>query len=260
MDDRLRRASKLLKAFAKLAKERHVDISKVKQFDPDIPYSKPPAWGTESSRNEKVGPISTTKACRNSCPESCPYSTSKKGGCYADGGKVGMWWDRTDNNLTDPSEIAKWEVEAINRLSGQNPLRLHETGDCKTIEAAQIVSEACDRYHKRWGAEIFSYTHAWKDVPRDAWSDVVSIFGSCRLNQVDEVRAQGYAPAIVVRNHHGTGPYVLDGEIIVPCVKDLDDDVVCAFCLMCTKADFFYKHGLTLAFRGTNMVIKAEGE
>jgi len=155
---------------------------------------------TSRSLNRKTGTAAVTYAAQGSCPTSCPFLGA---GCYAEGASIGIHTRRLNAAARNATalEIALAEAEAIDamevRLEGQ-ALRLHSVGDCASNLAARIVARACARWQERGGGPVWTYTHAWREVDREAWG-IVSVLASCEtFAQVAEARERGYAAAIVV--------------------------------------------------------------
>lgn len=216
-----------------------------------------------NSGNRKIGKVATTYVAQASCPTSCPFFDG--GGCYAEQGPVG--WITADLNAAakaaptppTPRELGQLEAEAIDGLKvvpGQ-PLRLHTVGDCKTDEAASLVSEAAGRYEGRGGGPAWTYTHAWKDVNHDSWGEV-NVLASCET--ADDVRAAhelGYATSIVVEDFPTDKRYELDGIEILPCVQQTRGKT-CDECRLCFDAERLFKDKLTIGFKvhGTNSGVR----
>jgi len=135
-------------------------------------------------------------------------------------------------------------------MKGENPLRLHIVGDCKTAKAAQIVSKAADEYQERSDQKVWTYTHAWKDVPREKWGNV-SVLASCEtIAEAKHAMKRGYA-ASVVRAKPFEKPFYLEGVIMVPCLE-LTKGIKCNKCKVCwhdkelrdsKKVICFFPHG-----------------
>lgn len=205
------------------------------------------ATAVERSKNRKVANpakrerVSATYVSLRSCPPSCPL---RGDGCYAELGKVGITVKRLDTTASDQNadgrDMARAEARQIDGLTGENPLRLHVSGDSRTATNATIVARAADRYRDRHGSPVWSYTHAWRDVPRAAWGRV-SILASVE-NLTDAARAleAGYAPAIVVESHplDGKASRVnVEGIKLIPCPAQTRANVTCASCRLCFDAD-----------------------
>lgn len=159
----------------------------------------------EKSGNVKTGDVVGTYAPFQTCPIACPFHPTKKGGCYANQGKVKMTTDYLEDNvariLPSLEQVAEAEVRGIDRVLKRGgkgrAVRLHIKGDAPTADYARAVSEAVGRFQERGGGPAWAYTHAWRDVPRTAWG-VVSTLASVET-EVDAhaARSTGYAPARV---------------------------------------------------------------
>ncbi len=215
------------------------------------------ALAVEFSANGKLGKfkMSTTFASKCSCSDDCPFKNS---GCYAESGPTNIQWNRLNCDGTDV-QTAQDEAAAINSLSGQRPLRIHTAGDCKTDEAAQIVSAAAERYTSKRGHPAFGYTRAWKQVDRKSWGKV-SILASCfSAAEVQLARAKGYATSIVLPflkfNTFKTFQY--QGVKVVPCPHQTGKVQDCDQCRMCMKDGKLYNAGITIGFAVHGPTIQA---
>jgi hypothetical protein len=203
-----------------------------------INYRKP-VVAVEVSANAKIGTVSATYVAQGSCPLSCPFFTK---GCYAEGGKVGIITAGLNaHGVTDPVALAQEEADGIDGLRGLLPLRLHVVGDCKTAEAARIVSEAAERYMKRGKRKtasepfVWTYTHA-HNVPRESWGKV-SVLRSCEtLDQVKLAHEEGYAAELTVAEFDRDTSYPLgDGYVGIPCPQQTGRAANCVECGLCMK-------------------------
>lgn len=199
----------------------------------------------ERSRNTKVGDCSATYVSQASCPADCAL---RNAGCYAEYGHVGLVTNRVNaEEQINALVLAKREAKAIRALSGERPLRLHVVGDCRTDAAARTVAAACGEYTTRYGSPVWGYTHAWRDVPADAWGPV-SVLASCeRPEQIQAARDRGYATAIVVDRHVSDKRYTVDGERVIPCPQQTRG-VSCAECRLCWDAGRLKRDRVSIAF------------
>lgn len=216
-----------------------------------------------NSGNRKIGKVATTYVAQASCPSSCPFFDG--GGCYAEQGHVG--WITASLNAAakqapmapTPKELAQAEADALDGLDvvpGQ-PLRLHTVGDCKTDEAASIVSGAATRYEDRGGGPSWTYTHAWQDVSPESWGEV-NVLASCETaDDVRAAQAKGYATSIVVEDFPSDKRYELDGIEVLPCVQQTRGKT-CDECRLCFDAPRLRKDKLTIGFKvhGTNSGVR----
>lgn len=221
----------------------------------------------ETTENRKTGPVSVTHVSQASCPRSCPLFDN---GCYAEVGPQGFITSRlNDSDVTRPDVIARQEAEAIDSLTGDRPLRLHVVGDCRTPAAARIVAAACERYKQRsnpWKAprptplmralghppaeqDVWTYTHAWRDVERTDWGSV-SVLASCETAaQAEEAHARGYAVALIVPQFAQDGAYDLPGTLlrVIPCPWQTRG-VTCRECRLCWDSERLHREGLVIGF------------
>jgi hypothetical protein len=208
------------------------------------------AIGNEKTKNVKTGAVAVTYASQQSCPRSCPLYGN---GCYAESGPLGMISRRLNKAATEqaatPVNIATAEAAIIRGMSGKKPLRLHVVGDCRTEEATRIVSQAAAEYRAKGGQAVWSYTHAWRLVPRVAWGDV-SILASCEtLTAVKKAQARGYATAMVVDHHPEDGrATVVDGQKLIPCPQQTRPGVTCASCRLCFDDQKLLERKATITF------------
>lgn len=215
-----------------------------------MPNNKIAIFVTES-KNVKVGPASATYASIDgSCPRDC---AQRNAGCYAQSGNVGIHVSRLDRNnklrrKQDAREVAREEAkllyEAIRQEQHTLPLRLHVSGDCRTKTAARIVSKAASK----WGNKVWTYTHAWKRVPRSNWGNVSVLASVDRPEDIALAQEQGYAPAIVVETHSSPKATLMHGVKFIPCPAQTKDSVTCVSCGLCLNADRLHRDGFGIAF------------
>lgn len=208
------------------------------------------ATATHNSENRKLGLMAATYVTQGSCPSSCPLYHS---GCYAEQGLVGIQTRRLNRNAPDgatPEQIAQAEAEAIDAMPivRDNPLRLHVVGDCATEEAARIVSAAAERYMDRGGGPAYTYTHAWRDVPRDAWGRV-SVLASCEHPGDRQLaNERGYAAALIVDSLPSTGRFSYHGVQVLPCAYETRG-TTCRDCGWCMRDQWLLGRELTIGFK-----------
>jgi len=206
----------------------------------------------EKSTNSKTGPVSVTYAPIHSCPKSCPFLNS---GCYAQQGHCGIHLSRLNKTaeaegITRPIDIAKKEAEAIRKLKGDKPLRLHIVGDCRTPQAAEIVAAAAAEYTSKHGQPVWTYTHAWKEIPRSKWGSI-SVLASCEtIEEAKHAMKRGYA-ASIVRLKEFKRPFAWEDVILMPC-PEMTKGIKCDKCKLCLndnkllnkeKVICFFPHG-----------------
>ena len=214
----------------------------------------PGVLAVETSGNSKLGPVSATYVAQPSCPRSCPYLDS---GCYAEHGTAGFVTRRLNREAAGlgltPEDLAAAEAEAVGELSGRSDLRLHVVGDCVTAAAAAAVSHAARRFlrRRRRKRRAWGYTHAWQNLPREAWAGV-SMLASCgTLAEVERANGAGYAASLVVGQFQSAGVYRLGGGLrLLPCPEEARPGrgVTCLDCQACFDDAKLLKKGLVIGF------------
>lgn len=212
----------------------------------------------QDSKNTKISGTSKVDATYTSIKRTCPDSCSLKGdGCYAETSYSGIITRRLNRRARNysPLKIARAEAKAIDRSyrGGSIPdgrmLRIHVAGDSRTVKGTRVISAAVSRWKKRGGTHAWSYTHAWEHVPRKEWGQVSVLASIETTKDVEVVRAQGYAPAIIVDQHFSEKAYQLPGSdaTFIPCPQQTRD-VACADCKLCMKADWLFSSNRGIAF------------
>jgi hypothetical protein len=205
------------------------------------------AIAVEDSDNAKTGLVSVTHVAQDSCPADCPL---RGAGCYAEYGseRFVAWRLKARGRIPGPGEIAREEARAIDRLSGDRPLRLHVVGDCRTNGAARVVGEAAARYRRRGGRPVWTYTHAWRRVARASWGDAVSVLASCeRPEDAAEAMRQEYAAALVVERFQCDAAYQCGPVKVLPCPNQTRG-VQCRDCRLCWDDTRLRDAGLVIGF------------
>lgn len=217
----------------------------------------------EKSRNAKVrgkagGEVAVTYASiEQTCPSTC--ALKKTGECYATGGHVGLVVNRLDKaGDTTPLAVARQEAAAIDAAfkggpipqdgaRGGRDLRLHVSGDCRTASAARTVAAAVARYKERGGEAAWSYSHAWKTVPREAWGSISILASIDKIEDVEQALERGYAPARYVPEFPSAKTWEEAGVRWTPCPAQVKH-VGCADCRLCFDAPRLHRERRGIAF------------
>lgn len=211
-----------------------------------------------NSGNTKIMGSQKVDATYASIKHTCPDSCSLKGeGCYAQTSFVGMVNIKNERRARGASalEVARSEARAIDESydGGAVPLgralRVHVAGDSRTLAGTRLINAALERWKKRGGGDVWSYTHAWRNVPRSAWSQASILASVESVADVPLARAQGYAPAIVVPEHLSERAYKLEGSDVkwIPCPAQTRE-VGCSDCRLCFNADRLFEGNFGIAF------------
>ena len=213
-----------------------------------LPTQHPGVIAKEHSTNRKIGAASATYVAQQSCPTTCSFYNA---GCYAESGFVGFQTRKLNRQAdawdTSPLALATIEADAIDTLTGRRDLRLHVVGDSTTKQGTQFLARAARRFIAKFNRSVWSYTHAWRTVPRSAWG-AVSILASCEtVHEIRRARMKGYATAVVVDEFKDTKLYEIDGEKILPC-PEMTRSITCTDCRLCMRDDYLRESGITIAF------------
>jgi len=216
----------------------------------------------KESGNTKIMGSKKVDATYASIGSTCPSTCSLKGdGCYAQFGYVNIQVVKLDAQSEGMSAIAvaKAEAKSIDDSynGGEVPagraLRLHVSGDSRTVTGSRIINKAVARWKNRGGGSVWSYTHAWRNVVRSEWSNVSMLASVATVKEAKEARKQGYAPAIVVSDHISDKTYSLGGSDTkwIPCpnqTKPNGKEIGCTNCKLCFDADRLFADGFGIAF------------
>ena len=233
------------------------DIKKYYHEDSYKPMSSGAIYVSDSGNTKIMGSKkvdATYAAIKSTCPDTC----SLKGeGCYAQTSFVGMINRRMERRARggSPLEVARAEAKAIDESykGGEVPadraLRIHVAGDSRTQKGSRSINSAVARWKKRGGGKVWSYTHAWRHVPRDVWSNVSILASVADTTEVEAAKAQGYAPAIVVSEHPSDKAYTLPGSDIkwIPCPNQTRG-VGCTDCRLCFDANRLFESNMGISF------------
>ena len=201
-----------------------------------------PAVLVARSENYKTGPCSNTYAAQSTCPKSCPFHNN---GCYAESGNANLTTMRVNKAKKGALYTIKLEAGLVDAVPkhGALDLRVHVVGDCPTPECAGIMGSAMVRYEKRTGKRAWTYTHAWRDIPAEAWQGA-NVLASCEsAADIRAAQAKGYATALVIPKN-GTVPA---GVKTLPCLFE-KRGLQCIACRLCMRAEPLRKAGVAITF------------
>lgn len=198
-------------------------------------------------RHEAHAPFvcATYVSIHATCPRSCPFY---RNGCFVDAGFTAQLSRRLNKEASNTSalEIARREAAAIDRAfvrgvpqdgaRGGRDLRLHVGGDMGSPAGVRLIAAAARRWRERGGGAVWTYTHWWRAVPREAWGDVV-VFASIESPyDAKHARQRGYRVAITVPEFRSDRRYDIEDELVVPCPAETRG-ATCVECRLCLRAD-----------------------
>lgn len=215
------------------------------------------------SKNSKIAGKSKVDATYGSIEGTCPSDCALRGeSCYAETAYVGIQVARLDKQAKglNALELARMEARVIDAAydGGKIPegrdLRVHVSGDSKTIAGSRLINSAIGRWKVRGGNDVWSYTHSWKNVSRDNWDNVSILASVDKVEDVAWAKAQGYAPAIVVAEFENDKAFTMKGSDVkwIPCPAQTKDDVSCTDCRLCIRSSYLEQsnHGIAFAAHG----------
>ena len=193
-----------------------------------------------------------TLPIKQTCPVACPL---RDRGCYAQGGNIAFHVRRLDvanarrTMLAIATDAAAEITDAADLgLAKGRPLRLFQAGDARTADAARVLARAGRTWLRRGGSAAWGYTHAWRDVPRDAWRGVSMLASVETLVDAAAARKLGYAPALVVAEHPADGrAFDAEGITLIPCPEQTRG-IPCVNCGLCFDADALSARGAGVSF------------
>lgn len=206
-----------------------------------IPHSHNRKTGTKEPGGRVAATYASIKA---TCPTSCELRKSRT--CYAMSAFVGVHVSRLDKTNFTAIKVAQQEAKLIrysfnggpipqDGARGGRDLRLHVAGDCRTKKGATSLGMAARAWRKRGGGAVWTYTHAWRTVPRSAWTEHVKVLASIEsVEDVTLAAAQGYNPARVVPEFpNGAKAWLESGIRWIPCPAQTKEEVRCSSCRLC---------------------------
>lgn len=210
-----------------------------------------PVTYVKKSQNSKTGDCDAVYVSTNSCPDTCKL---KNNGCYSENSYLGFIVRNLNKKSTKltATQIARKEAKAIATAYKGTPernLRLHVSGDCRTIEGVRLVNNAVAKWKKGSNKVAWSYTHCWDKILREQWSNVSMLASIDNIGEAESCRQNGYAPAIVVDSHKSSKAYRLEGSDVlwIPCLAQTKDKK-CSECKACFDVDKLYKNNMGIAF------------
>lgn len=212
---------------------------------------------TEKSANRKVGPIMVTTSPRASCPDACPLRRDNVGGCYAEQFPLTLFWSALDKG--DAGDTVRASSKASGRLHSLAELcaaieaqppgalwRHNQAGDLIKTASGNICGRTLSRMVRaNTGRRGFTYTHHSmlnaanrRHVARAVQAGFTVNLSANSLAHADNLAALAIAPVVVVlphdARHNTTTP---QGRKVVICPAVTRDDVSCATCQLCQRAD-----------------------
>lgn len=196
---------------------------------------------TKVSSNAKTGPIPTTTSERSSCWNGCPFYDK---GCYAKSGPQNLHWMKVSEGVRGMSwdafckailDIQRGQIWRHN-VSGDLPH--NGLGDIEADKVTQLVNA-------NKGRRGYTYTHhplneGNINVIRECNANGFTVNASTESVEVaDKVMTEHGIPAVAVINSEESRRFfnTESGRKVIVCPATIHDNVTCATCGLCQKAD-----------------------
>lgn len=194
---------------------------------------------TIKSANAKTGPIPVSTTSALSCPSACPL---KSGGCYADGGPLAIHW----RAVTAGERGLDWQsfCDEIAALPAGQLWRHNQAGDLPGLDnyINPAAMELLVKANK--GRRGFTYTHKPPtpenlEIIRAANAAGFTVnLSANNLHQADELAATGAGPVVTILPADAPAKTTTPaGRPVITCPAQTRDDVSCADCQLCARAD-----------------------
>lgn len=194
---------------------------------------------TLKSANVKTGPIPVSTTSKASCSDTCPF---KDNGCYAESGPLALHW----RAVTAGERGLDWTsfCDAIAQLPDGQLWRHNQAGDLPGIgdyinpAAMQLLIDA------NKGRRGFTYTHKPAtpenlELIRAANAAGFTVnLSANNLAHADALADTGAGPVVTVLPINAPAKMTTPaGRPVITCPAQTRDDVSCADCQLCARAD-----------------------
>lgn len=190
----------------------------------------------KQSANMKTGPIPVTYSERDTCPPSCPHYRAD---CYAEDYCTRMTWDKVAQRGQDLAGLCL----AIDQLPPGQLWRHNVAGDLPgtgedldPVALGQIV-------RANIGRRGFTYTHK-KSADALHWASMATQWGFTVNLSADDVgeadalaEAQAGPVVAIVPMDTPEKTFTPAGRTVIVCPAQTRDNVTCATCGLCARAD-----------------------
>ena len=195
---------------------------------------------TIKSSNVKTGPIPVSTSSFNNCPTNCGL---KNNGCYAGSGPLALHWRK----VTEGQRGSQWpEFTATISALPDNQLWRHNqagdiAGDGQKIDGHKLTELVMASKGKRG----FTYTHYLPSIGHNAHYILLANKHGFTVNlsaesfeQADEFKALNIGPVVTIMPEGLPKTFKTPaGNTLVTCPATYRDDISCATCALCQKAD-----------------------
>jgi len=194
---------------------------------------------TLKSANAKTGPIPVSTTSALSCSDTCPF---KDNGCYAESGPLALHW----RAVTAGERGMQWSefCDAIAALPAGQLWRHNQAGDLPGL-GDTINPAALDMLvQANAGKRGFTYTHKPATPDNLAMIRAANEAGftinlsANNLQHADTLADTGAGPVVTVLPINAPAKTTTPaGRPVITCPAQTRDDVSCADCQLCARAD-----------------------
>ena len=189
----------------------------------------------QKSSNSKTGPIPVTYSQRETCPQSCPHYRAD---CYAEDYYTRMSWDKVPQRGGTLAELCG----AIAALPAGQLWRMNVAGDLPGAGESVDPAALGEIVAANRGRRGFTYTHKkstdaiyWARAATD-WGFTVNLSAD-DAGEADALAETGLPVCAIVPIDCPEKTETPAGRTIIVCPAQSRDDVDCASCGLCARAD-----------------------
>ena len=188
------------------------------------------------SANSKTGPLPVTYSQRETCPQSCPHYRAD---CYAEDYYTRMSWDKVAERGGDLGQLC----ESVASLPAGQLWRFNVAGDLPGAGEHVDAAALGEIVRANTGRRGFTYTH--KKTPEALyWAQCANDWGfTVNLSADDAGEADALANVsrspltCIVPMDTPEKTETPEGRTIIVCPAQTRDDITCATCGLCARAD-----------------------
>lgn len=195
------------------------------------------------SSNRKTGPIPVTYSQRETCPPSCPHYRAD---CYAEDFYTRMAWDKVPQRGGDLAALC----ETVAALPDRQLWRHNVAGDLPGVGESVDPVALGQIVLANLGRRGFTYTHKkshdaiyWAGHAT-AWGFTVNLSAD-DAGEADTLAETGLPVTCIVPTDTPEKTYTPEGRVIIVCPAQTREDVSCATCQLCARAN----RGVIVGFR-----------
>jgi hypothetical protein len=187
------------------------------------------------SSNRKTGPIPVVYSERETCPPSCPHYRAD---CYAEDFYTRMVWDKVGARGVDLATLA----HNIESMPDGQLWRFNVAGDLPGAGEHVDAAALGEIVRANIGRRGFTYTHK-KSLAAIEWAQHATAWGFAvnmsadDAGEADTLADAGLPLTCIVPIDTPEKSTTPDGRIIIVCPAQTRDNVTCASCGLCARAD-----------------------